>query len=110
MGGFRVVVMLLFAFIGVCDYAAKGMETNPNFGDTCSPCCNRGFCTRSCPPICRCSDVRDHCPIWCKKCDCTEGDSNSKQCVCKDTYNYSPPDCPASGFAVKGFGSQLNLK
>ncbi|KAL4184393.1 hypothetical protein AMTRI_Chr10g790 [Amborella trichopoda] len=50
MGGFRVVVMLLFVFIGLCDYGAKGMETNPNFVHTCSPCCNRVICTRSCPP------------------------------------------------------------
>ncbi|XP_011621070.1 Bowman-Birk type proteinase inhibitor-like [Amborella trichopoda] len=110
MGEFRVVLILLFVFIAVREYGVKAIETNPNFGDTCSPCCNLGFCTRSCPPTCRCVDVRNSCPLWCKKCDCTTGDSNSKQCVCKDTYNYSPPNCPASDVSVKGFESQLNLK
>ncbi|XP_037411056.1 Bowman-Birk type trypsin inhibitor-like isoform X1 [Triticum dicoccoides] len=55
-------------------------------------CCDKAFCTRSIPPICRCMDELFECPSTCKSCGPSMADPS--RLVCQDQYVGDPgPIC-----------------
>nr|BAF35949.1 hypothetical protein [Coptis japonica] len=66
------------------EVAARGSNTS---------CCNQCLCTKSIPPQCRCTDVKEYCHSSCTNCLCTR--SIPPQCRCTDVKldNCAPPSC-----------------
>ncbi|VAH71393.1 unnamed protein product [Triticum turgidum subsp. durum] len=55
-------------------------------------CCDRAFCTKSFPPMCRCMDMVEQCAATCKKCEPATSDSSRR--VCNYWYHGFPgPKC-----------------
>ncbi|XP_061371548.1 Bowman-Birk type proteinase inhibitor-like [Gastrolobium bilobum] len=76
-------------------------EVLPNNGDgsyyvksTTKACCDNCSCTKSIPPICRCTDIGETCHSACKFCICTR--SFPPQCRCTDTTNFCYDPCNSS--------------
>uniref|UniRef100_A0ACD5TQB9 Uncharacterized protein n=1 Tax=Avena sativa TaxID=4498 RepID=A0ACD5TQB9_AVESA len=67
-------------------------------GPICRPwqCCDSAPCTKSIPPMCRCTDEVERCAATCKSCVPAASDPSLR--VCKDIYvGYPGPRCSADG-------------
>ncbi|KEH23356.1 putative proteinase inhibitor I12, Bowman-Birk [Medicago truncatula] len=62
-----------------------------NTKSTTTACCDFCPCTRSIPPQCQCTDVKEKCHSACKSCLCTR--SFPPQCRCYDITNFCYPSC-----------------
>ncbi|KAF5208367.1 Bbi inhibitor [Thalictrum thalictroides] len=66
-------------------------------GDSYESCCDFCVCTRSIPPLCRCTDIKNTCDgCSANSCLCTK--SIPPQCRCMDIKNYCAPPCIKMGF------------
>ncbi|KAI3867834.1 hypothetical protein MKW92_002951 [Papaver armeniacum] len=70
------VVLMMIAVVATADHKT---------------CCDGCPCTKSIPPQCRCTDIKDHCHSECKLCLCTK--SQPPQCHCADVNNFCYPKC-----------------
>uniref|UniRef100_A0ACD5VII4 Uncharacterized protein n=1 Tax=Avena sativa TaxID=4498 RepID=A0ACD5VII4_AVESA len=67
-------------------------------GPICRPwdCCDSAPCTKSIPPMCRCTDEVEKCAATCKSCVPAASDPSLR--VCKDIYRgYPGPRCTVDG-------------
>ncbi|XP_027351367.1 Bowman-Birk type proteinase inhibitor-like [Abrus precatorius] len=66
-------------------------DANYYVKSTTKACCDKCFCTKSIPPLCRCADVGKTCHLACKHCFCTR--SEPPKCHCADITNFCYEPC-----------------
>ncbi|XBI23899.1 hypothetical protein VPH35_049060 [Triticum aestivum] len=71
-------------------------------------CCDRAFCTKSFPPMCRCMDMVEQCAATCKKCEPATSDSSRR--VCNYWYHGFPgPKCTEAEGARHEYDHQVTV-
>ncbi|KAJ1408611.1 Proteinase inhibitor I12, Bowman-Birk [Sesbania bispinosa] len=92
--GFTTTVDARFNPRSVINQLLLDGDANYYVKSTSTACCDKCFCTRSNPPICRCADVGETCHSCCKLCICTR--SLPPKCQCADTTDFCYDSCTSS--------------